>query len=208
MNEKSDYIFTKNWFTDVKSPNVWTKFIPLLLPNPKVLEIGSFEGKSAVWIIDNLLGDKGNLVCIDAWKGSEEHKNEDMKAVEHRFDHNIALAIKNKLWKEENEICPQSVIKIKNTSVKGMFLIAPKCYEYFDFIYIDGDHNASSIITDACIAWNLLKPNGILVFDDYEWTCNELLCRPALAIDAFCNLFFKDIEILHKGWQVIIKKKS
>ena len=39
----------------------------------------------------------------------------------------------------------------------------------FDFIYIDGSHIAKDVLTDACMAWPLLMPKGLMVFDDYMW---------------------------------------
>lgn len=39
----------------------------------------------------------------------------------------------------------------------------------FDLIYIDGSHMRLDVLTDAVMAWQLLRVHGILVFDDYEW---------------------------------------
>src|SRR5438105_12002910 len=38
----------------------------------KFLEIGSFEGRSACWLIENALAPAGVFYCIDTWKGSPE----------------------------------------------------------------------------------------------------------------------------------------
>src|SRR5262249_32885345 len=40
----------------------------------KVLEIGSYEGGSSVWILENLLRGGGELHCIDTWQGGAEHQ--------------------------------------------------------------------------------------------------------------------------------------
>lgn len=39
----------------------------------------------------------------------------------------------------------------------------------FDFYYVDGSHVAPDVMADAVLGWRLLKPGGIMVFDDYEW---------------------------------------
>ncbi len=39
--------------------------------------------------------------------------------------------------------------------------------EYFDMIYIDGDHTYDGVRKDVCVADKKLKPNGVLVFNDY-----------------------------------------
>ena len=80
----------------------------------------------------------------------------------------------------------------------------------FDFIYIDGSHIAKDVLTDACMAWPLLKPKGLMVFDDYLWTPNarDILHRPKLAIDAFVNIFAEEVEIVHVGYQLVVRKKE
>ena len=37
----------------------------------------------------------------------------------------------------------------------------------FDLIYIDASHYAPDVLSDAVLAFKLLKPGGILIFDDY-----------------------------------------
>ena len=79
----------------------------------------------------------------------------------------------------------------------------------YDFIYIDGSHIAKDVLTDACMAWPLLKPKGLMVFDDYLWgDPRDILHRPKPAIDAFCNLFAEEAEIVHVGYQLVVRKKG
>jgi len=78
----------------------------------------------------------------------------------------------------------------------------------FDFIYIDGDHLPESVTLDADLSWDLLKPKGIMAFDDYEWDHPDGTDKnPKPAIDAWLNKHRDEIEILRKGWQVWIRKK-
>ncbi|MEO1108233.1 MAG: class I SAM-dependent methyltransferase [Pseudomonadota bacterium] len=37
----------------------------------------------------------------------------------------------------------------------------------YDAIFIDGDHRFEACLTDARICWPLLKPDGLMMFDDY-----------------------------------------
>ena len=41
--------------------------------------------------------------------------------------------------------------------------------ESFDIIYIDGSHAVNDVLEDAVLSFRLLKPEGILIFDDYRW---------------------------------------
>jgi predicted O-methyltransferase YrrM len=203
----SEYQFTKDWFH--WSPEVWTQLIPMLpgeAGNREFLEIGSFEGRSAVWIAENMMQDGDCLDCIDTWEGGEEHGEENMSEVEKRFDYNRSIALTGRAIEIE---------KIKGSSVYGLSCLltgvdSDEDQPYYSFIYIDGSHIAKDVLTDACMAWPLLKPKGLMVFDDYNWmpSTRDILHRPKLAIDAFVNIFAEEVEVVHAGYQMVIRKKG
>ena len=202
----SEYQFTQDWFS--WAPEVWKQLIPHL-PGDGVrdfLEIGSFEGRSAVWIVENMMQDGDTLTCIDTWEGGEEHGEENMSEVEGRFNHNAALL--------EKAYPQRGVFKHKGTStfVLGGDLSHnpdPQYRPSYAFIYIDGSHIAKDVLTDACMAWPLLTAGGIMVFDDYMWGApRDILHRPKPAIDAFCNIFAEEAEIVHIGYQLVVRKKG
>jgi predicted O-methyltransferase YrrM len=193
----SDYQYTKDWFS--WSPGVWEQLIPHLPARKNFLEIGSFEGRSAVWIVQYMMEDGGELICVDTWEGGAEHVNGEMSGAEDRFKHNIDLIMGN--------FVDRDVQPIKSTSVDALGnLISYK--KHFDFIYIDGSHLAKDVLTDACMAWPLLKSKGFMVFDDYSWKPPgfTLLQRPKVAVDAFINMFEDELQIAHSGYQLIVRK--
>ena len=83
--------FTTNWFQISKSN--WEQLIPRTNPS-MILEIGSYEGASACFVIEKLGNEKPiEIHCVDTWTGSIESKESDMDSVERRFDNNTAIAI-------------------------------------------------------------------------------------------------------------------
>ena len=73
---------------------------------------------------------------------------------------------------------------------------------FFDIIYIDGNHEPEYVLEDAVLSFRKLKHNGILIFDDYGW--HNLTQH---GIDAFLSTYHKKIEyICEKETQVFIKK--
>jgi hypothetical protein len=74
----------------------------------------------------------------------------------------------------------------------------------FHGIYIDGSHQAPDVLEDAILAWPLLRPEGVMVFDDYGW--HEMESRPGPAIDAFLGVFSGRYELLDKGYQVTVRR--
>jgi predicted O-methyltransferase YrrM len=209
----TEYQFTKDWFQ--QAPQVWTQLIPMLPERKKFLEIGSFEGRSMAWIVENMLGDDADtasVVCIDTWEGSEEHGAEDMAAVADRFGHNRRVA-QDRYWartKNENAMFVVETVKGRSTHVLPHILTNWKGAEgSYDFIYIDGSHVAKDVLTDACMAWPLLKPAGLMVFDDYLWgNPRDILHRPKVAIDAFTNIFAEELDEVHVGYQLAVRKKG
>jgi predicted O-methyltransferase YrrM len=201
----TEYQFTQDWFSS--NIPLWEQLATLLPGTPgqrSFLEIGSFEGRSMVWIAENMMQAGDHLECIDTWEGGEEHKagGEDMGSVEARFDHNCSIALAGRDIEVE---------KLKGSSLAhlGSMVAGLDVGTWMmDFIYIDGSHVARDVLTDACMAWPLLKQGGLLVFDDYMWgESRDILHRPRLAVDVFVNIFAEGLDIVHMGYQFVVRKK-
>jgi predicted O-methyltransferase YrrM len=222
------YKFTKDWFH--WAPAVWEQLTPMLPERKAFLEIGSFEGRSTVWIIENMMNPGDWIDCVDTWQGGEEHVEEHMDEAEQRFDYNIDAVLGGAVTEERTEYkfpypvhtryaspAPtegqrKRLYKYKCTSTQYLGSKLAGCVDntnLFDFIYIDGSHTAPDVLTDACMAWPLLKPKGLMVFDDYMWgNPRDVLHRPKLSIDAFTNIFGETAEIIHVGYQLVVRKKG
>jgi hypothetical protein len=106
----------------------------------------------------------------------------------------------------------RKISKIKLSSYEALgnnaMRLNDKTRRRFDFIYIDGSHIAKDVLTDACMAWPLLKSGGIIVFDDYMWgDSRDILHRPKIAIDSFVNVFAEHLEVVAAGYQLAVRKK-
>ena len=199
----SEYQFTQNWFG--WGPQIWPDLIQFLPERKRFLEIGSYEGRSTVWTIEHMMEDGGEIYCIDTWEGGAEHVNGEMDGSEERFHHNITEVRK--------KFPDRKVLSFKSTSVEALaalHTIDRANFKPFDFIYIDGSHVAKDVLTDACMAWPLLKQNGLLAFDDYLWRIPGMttIQRPKIAIDSFINIFEGELAMAHNGYQLIVRKMA
>jgi predicted O-methyltransferase YrrM len=193
------YDFSQDWFT--RNVDNFNLVKEKLLWRTRVLEIGSFEGRSTVWLVENFLEDEGEIVCIDTWGGSKEHASMqiDMQAVESRFDRNIATL--------KTAFPLRRVIKHKGEAHKELAQLLLRENIGTDLVYVDGSHEAKDCLSDAVFAWNLLKKGGVMVFDDYTWdVVSGEIHRPRMAIDAFLAIYTDEIEVLFKNHQVGIRK--
>lgn len=186
-------IYTSDWF----SHNIptWTE---LLVPRfagrsgLRMLEIGSYEGRSANWIAENLLtGEDCELDCVDTFQGS----------MEHTYDDELRL----RFW--ENTKHNTQIVDCKMTSRE--YFRESYCNEIlaFDLIYIDGSHTAEDVLQDGLNAWRVLRDGGVMVFDDLAWDLYEQpWLLPAAGIAAFMNVYLEHTKVLHQGHQLIIEK--
>jgi predicted O-methyltransferase YrrM len=78
----------------------------------------------------------------------------------------------------------------------------------YSFVYIDGAHEAKNVAEDFMLSWDLLAKGGIMAFDDYTWDMGTGQPRdnPRLAIDFFLEAYSGRFEIVHRGYQLHIKK--
>lgn len=189
ISETSKYDFTNTWFVDA-AKRIWDELIPQVDPT-KVLEIGCYEGACTCYLIDKLAERKNIEVhCVDSWTGGVEHRNQsiDMSKVRTRFFENTRLSIES-VSHEVNLVVHEGASK--DILAK---LVCDGKHSFFDLIYIDGSHQASDVIIDAVLSFQLLRIGGVMIFDDYLWSQTytnniDLLDCPKIAIDAFTCLF-------------------
>lgn len=185
MHDKTlEYEFSGDSFSG--NIEAWQRIFSQFHPCKRILEIGSYEGRSAVWLIRNVLGPRGGgeLCCIDPWAQEGEEDDSLWVQVEQRFDHNVSVASRD---------CPGIVVtKRKGMSIIELSaLIASGHRESFDCVYIDGSHQAAEVLSDLLLAFELLRNGGLLICDDYLWRVDSNpLHSPKIAIDAFSNIYF------------------
>lgn len=205
---KAGFVFTNNWFGSTARP-IWDALIPQLNA-ARILEIGSYEGASACYLIASCAAKMPiELHCIDTWAGGEEHKKAgvDMADVEKRFLHNTKIA-------RSRVAHPVELIMHKGRSnICLARILSQGRLNYFDLIYIDGSHYAPDVLSDAVLSFPLLKIGGMMIFDDYLWrgqfSQDAPLHGPKPAIDAFMNVYFHKMQVTRSpNTQVIARKIS
>lgn len=197
-NQLKGYNFTQDWFS--RNIQIWEHYLTFFTNKPQInaLEIGSWEGRSTCWLLENILTHQSaKITCIDTFAGSIEFENKFsdsyIKSAEQRFDYNIALTgVANKVQKivgKSQEILRQ--LPLNN----------------YNIVYIDGSHLASDVLEDTILSWQLVKLGGLIIFDDYDWIFpDQPNQNTSIAIDTFLSIFQPKIELIHKLHQVIVKK--
>ena len=139
------------------------------------------------------MNDVSTIHVVDTFLGSIEHNEEQKKSLFDIFNTNISPF--------------QHKVKIHRGKSHDILLSNVFIKEQFHLIYIDGDHTAKSVMSDAILSFSYLKCGGIMIFDDYNWDKMERdLDRPKIAVNMFLHLFSDHIQVLHIEYQVIILK--
>ncbi len=187
------YTFTKNTFTDKIS--AWTKLLSEFKGKPGInyLEIGTFEGRSALWVLENILTHPtSTLTIIDAF---EEHTYK-------TFVSNVNLSGEANKFKILTGLSTHKIRELPFNSI--------------DFAYVDGSGKGIVMFSDLVSTWNLVKVGGLIICSRYS--LNTPL-RAALnlqpddpgpheAIDAFLKLYNPYISVVtFQGNYVVFRKK-
>lgn len=162
------------------------------------LEIGSWQGLSAYFLLSEL--GNARLTCVDTWEGADEHKSglgtkaAVLSKIEQAFDANL-------------QAFAGRVRKYKGTSFS--FFASHSKPSSFDFIYVDGSHHSDDVVVDAVKCFEMLKVDGVMVFDDYFWHYYEdPIDNPAGALNMFLRLKRDQLEIIGFDYQLVIKKTA
>jgi len=189
----SDNAFTNDWFT--ANIPYWLDIFQGagLTKRPiRALEIGSFEGLSACFILQQL--PQARLTCVDTWDGSDEHSGLAFDSIEKAFDRHVQP------WQDR-------VTKKKMTSLRCLSNLDGG--EKFDLIYVDGSHHGDDVMVDLVLSFEHLKVGGVMIMDDYLWRYYPRSAEdPARAINSFLRLCEGRHKLLMAYRQVAIVKTA
>jgi predicted O-methyltransferase YrrM len=206
MPEQGMPRFTHDWFSH-NIPHWERLFFGELGWDPEaprhVVEIGSFEGRSTLWLLHNLLRHPDSrITCIDTFEGGAEHIAPQTEGLHDRLLANIAtsgMAHKTEVLRTE--------------SFDGLAQLLARGGSGPELIYIDGSHEAPDVLADLVLGFRLAAPGGLLLCDDYLWTREataqaDVLGCPKLAIDAFTNINRRRISFpaMTSNWQHVFRK--
>jgi predicted O-methyltransferase YrrM len=189
--------FKERWFDrnivpwSVSLAKVFDRTDPL-----RILEIGSWEGRSTLFLMTYF--SRAELTAVDTWAGSDEHHynaTSNLSDLESRFDDNLG---------------PHAVrvTKRKGSSLYLLPQLVAEKQEY-DLIYVDASHLADDALTDAINAWRVLKAGGVMIFDDVMWPAySRARANTAWAIHSFLKYHSREFKVLHAGYQLIVQKRE
>ncbi len=177
--------FTQRWFDDIKTT------LEQIVPKTarRILEIGSFEGNSALFFLNHC--PRAVLTCVDHFRGSRELAKLGLKGILATFAENL-YGYQHRLF----------VFGIDSWDADK----ALPC-NFYDVTFVDGSYVAFDCLHDLYLAYRCTKPNGIIIADDYTFH-NERSDCPKIAIDAFVKIAGQRVSPTPYGRLFAMKKNS
>jgi hypothetical protein len=203
--------FTSDWLTD-KLPAWRDHVVPRLRSSEgsRWLDIGSYEGRSALYTLDHVLGPKSAVFCVDVF-------DDDFPGLETWGQRGYATRFDANTIEERRS---GTIIKLPGwthvvlASLQGITLDSPdhrRCSSAdlfqgtkFHGAYLDGDHQEHNVRRDLNLLWPLLLPDAVLVCDDYDCPGQP---GARIAIDEFLDRHSHDATALYRGFQLIMVKR-
>jgi len=190
----NDFFFSKNedWFSH--NIPIWDFVIKKEIKiNKKIeyLEIGSYEGRSVVYICSEFK----NLfaTAVDPYLPCEEHKT-------YSIDHEIEIKYENC---KKNLNFFKDRVKIHRLTSNDFFKQNNK---KFDLIYVDGSHKATDVKNDFLNSLEIINQNGLIILDDVTWQhYDNFVDNPMYAILPILKEN-QDLKVISVSNQLIVKK--
>jgi predicted O-methyltransferase YrrM len=180
---------TTDWLKS--SIDRWFSTLAHLRDKPAdILEVGSYEGRSAIAFLSYL--PLSRVTCVDTF-----YPNDENRVIEGRFDRNMAPF-------------GDRVVKIKDHAANALDLLRIQKAS-FDVIYLDAGKKRDWVFALSTLAWPLLRTGGIMIWDDLRWGVRDGVPspdRPGDAIKLFRDCFLPSLEVIHEQKQLIVRKTS
>jgi predicted O-methyltransferase YrrM len=187
-------VFSQDWFS--RNIPTWKVLLQQLHDPSKpfrILEIGVFEGRSTCWLLENhCTKEIDELTVIDTFEGGIENRGLDLTTLKEVFEHNVQCCKSACIVKIHQGLSVHELSKLITTR---------KDHPGYDFIFVDGSHQAPDVLSDCILSFELLRRGGVMVCDDYLWSMEapgkeDPINSPKMALDAFTNIFRRKIRII------------
>jgi predicted O-methyltransferase YrrM len=166
------------------------------------LEVGSFEGRSATWALDNVLTHAGSrLWCIDDYRIGDTvwWRGRPVLNPLQRFRDNVRAS---------GAAAKVRLVQRDAAEALRDGLLPARRRPHLSLAYVDAQLNARDCLEYGVLIWPLLLPGGLLIFDDYTDAVQHDARCPRPGIDAFITAYAAELRVLHRGWQAVLMKRA
>jgi len=158
--KNKQFKYTNTWFC--RNIDISMKLMKTMFSgkNIDILEIGSHEGRSTVWMMENLCNEKSTFTSIDPYIIDDSSTNVTLETYS-SFQHNTSICKNSNILKHYLDSSNNILPKLESDSKK------------YDLIYINSVTEISQVFFNLTHSHNLIKQNGVILLDDVGFDNNK-----------------------------------
>ncbi len=186
---RGDYVFSDADDRFAADIPVWAHVLAPFIgrPDSHYLEVNVGEGRSFVWMTENVFTDPtSTLTAADPFADFSGTGGQTAKEI---FRENVARTGESNRVTLHTEYSRLEMGDLPRGD--------------FDVICVRAAREGNNMLEDAMLARRLVSPGGMIIFDDYDAPASP---RIKLAIDTFMQLYGNEFSIVHRGYQLIIRR--
>jgi len=192
--------FTVDW-TSARIAAWREHLVPLFKDKPtRMLEIGVWEGRSAIWFLNNLLThERSTYRGVDSYESREEIQRDGHVSAMRNAQVNL------KPYDKAEVVVERSALFLAGNYANR---------QEYDLIRVDGSHRADHALLDITLSWQLLKVGGVILIDDYDPSGKTAKREgwgkdcPQVAADSFFDCIRSEHkDLLYTGYEIGIVRK-
>lgn len=183
----------EGWFSARQCAELFKSIVTQVKPNSKIVEVGSWKGRSSVFASRAAAISGSTVYCVDTWEGNKgeglDHPTVRIAQTEDVF----SQFLKNtSLYGSDNII----ICRGDSAEVASSWGHGP-----IDFLFIDASHDYDSVLKDLRAWVPRVKPGGIICGDDWNLDdCIELKGSVRKAFEDFFNSPLPNLGIVERFW--------
>lgn len=184
--------------------------IGTVLKPERMLMVGSNEGSTESYLIDILNAGRLEIFCVEDWNYdaflSAAKEAENLANQKRERFHQVMF---DKIMTSP-KIVDLFMLR-QGADVELPRLIVSGRRSYFDFVFVESLRMTKDVLRNAVQCFELLRPNGVMCFSDYQIGTGELGARykfnPKVAIDAFVNIYSDSLRMVPTNQNIHIIQK-
>lgn len=161
----------RTWFS------IWKALYNSTMSGLNALELGVFKAG----FLSSLISDSAGILPLKSWTGVDPYMGTSQDPYTGSYWEDEEGAQRVYLGAQEvYDRAGQKLLRLKSES------FFEQNADFYDLVYVDGDHSLQSAVFDLKASWSSLKPGGLLMFDDYGNTDTPQVTKAA-------NIFMADL---------------
>lgn len=169
----------------------------------QALMVGVYEGRCLEWLLQNVLTNRetDRATVLDAFDYkpcvSERSVAKWVPDVKETFRNRI---LGNATYAKQVRMLPPE------TGIQHLYLNSPAPTAY-DIVYIDA-HDSVHALESAVHTFPLMRPGGILIFQNYTHNEEHDTNCPRVGMDAFLSTYVRHIKVVRNGFHLFVQKRT